>query len=189
MGNICCRDTHAPTRTVTYLSNSLPRDDPKYALIAHNSVRFAEVSVSREERNSYMFSMCIKDEIDIHAKIPVLNEIVHCITCENFEVEVGSRAIVDLFCQEYTSGVLEVRNPKTGMEFSMKVIPFKSYTSIDFKKAFYELWINEKMGTRSNRTVKLMDYFIYGLNPDVQAFVFLFERCSTSLANVAEYRR
>lgn len=84
MGNICCQDTRAPTRTVTYLSNSLPRDDSKYRLVAHNSIRFAEVSVSKEERNSYMFTMCIKDEIDIHAKIPVLNEIVHCITCENF---------------------------------------------------------------------------------------------------------
>ena len=115
MGTICCSDTRAPTRTVTYLSNSLPHDDQKYNLISNNSIRFSEVTVSKEDRNCYMFTMCIKDEVDIHAKIPVLNEIVHCITCENFELELGSRAIVDIFSREFTSTILEVCNSKTGM--------------------------------------------------------------------------
>ena len=70
----------------------------------------------------------------------------------------------------------------------MKIIPFKSYNNIKFKKAFYELYLNKQLGYRSNSTVQLLDYYVYGLNPDSQAFVFLFQKCSTSLANVAEYR-
>ena len=84
---------------------------------------------------------------------------------------------------------MEVKNLKTGLQFSMKVVPFKSYTNYSFKEAFYELWINQKVGSRSNFTVKLLDYFIFGLHSEMQAFVFLFEKCSTSLANVAEYRQ
>lgn len=34
-----------------------------------------------------------------------------------------------------------------------------------------------------------MDCFAYGFNPDQQAFAFLFDKCSTNLANVAEYRK
>ena len=47
MGTICCSDTRAPTRTVTYLSNSLPQQDQKYQLVANNSIRFSEVTVSK----------------------------------------------------------------------------------------------------------------------------------------------
>ena len=70
---MCFQDTRSSMRTVTYLANSLPQDDSKYQLLAHESIRFSEVSVQKDDRNSYMFTMCIKDEIDIHAKIPVLN--------------------------------------------------------------------------------------------------------------------
>lgn len=45
---------------------------------------------------------------------------------------------------------------------------------MEFKKAFYELWLNQKLGTKSNNVIKLLDYFIYGMIPEMQAFVLLF---------------
>lgn len=82
MGNMCCQGTHE-RNSVTRLANSLP-SEPRYSLVANDSVRFSEVSVRKSERNIYIFSMCIKDEVDIHADVAVLKEIVHCIMCENY---------------------------------------------------------------------------------------------------------
>lgn len=46
----------------------------------------------------------------------------------------------------------------------MKIVPFKSYNSIEFKKAFYELYLNKQVGYRNNVTAQLLDYYIYGVN-------------------------
>lgn len=70
----------------------------------------------------------------------------------------------------------------------MKIIPFLSYNSIEFKKGLYEVYLNKQLGVKAS-TMRLLDYFIYGINMDQQAFIFLFERCLTSLANIAEYRK
>ena len=55
----------------------------------------------------------------------------------------------------------------------MKIVPFKSYTSTEFKQALYELWLNRKIAKNSN-FIRLLDYFIYGMNEEEQGFVFLF---------------
>ena len=118
--------------------------------------------------------MSIVNEVDIHAEIPVLTELSDCFRSENYELKFGSKAIIDIFNKNYTNTFLEAKNEKTSMEYSVKIIPFKSYTSKEFKKAFYELWINEKLGVKALNVVKLVDYFIYGMIPDLQAFVLIF---------------
>ena len=47
----------------------------------------------------------------------------------------------------------------------MKIIPFRSYTSSEFKKALYELWLNRKL-TKNSNFVRLADYFIYSMNEE-----------------------
>ena len=69
---MCCQTPNAELHTVTSLSNKIP-DDDKYRLIESESVRFSEVSCRKSEKNIYIFSMSIVNEVDIHAEIPVLS--------------------------------------------------------------------------------------------------------------------
>lgn len=62
---------------------------------------------------------------------------VHCIGCENYELTVESRMIIDIFDRKLESTMIEVKNGRTLREFSLKVVPFKSYTSAKFKKALH----------------------------------------------------
>lgn len=78
-----------------------------------------------------------------------------------------------------------MKNNKNLMDFSLKIITFTSYTSAKFKKALNELHLTRMLGIKNHLTLRILDYFIYGLNPEQQAFVFLFDRCSTSLSNIA----
>jgi hypothetical protein len=50
------------------------------------------------------------------------------------------------------------------------------------------LYLNKQLKNNSS-IVKLLDYYIYGVNTDKQSFIFLFEKCITNLANIAEYRK
>lgn len=67
-------------------------------------------------------------------------------------------------------------------------MPFSGYSTAKYKRILHELHITKQL-SKSHVTLKLMDYFVYGLNADQQVFVFLFDKTYTSLANVAEYRK
>jgi hypothetical protein len=73
-------------------------------------------------------------------------------------------------------------------EFSLKIVPFGNYASVAFKKVLYELYVNKQLGPKSP-VLKLLDSYIYGFASDLKVFVLLFERTTSSLANVAEYRK
>jgi hypothetical protein len=81
--------------------------------------------------------------------------------------------LIDIFDRKFSSTLINVRNDKNTNEFSMKIIPFNTYTSIQFKKAFYEFYLNKQLGLKS-QTLKLIDYYIYGFASDQKAFVLLF---------------
>jgi hypothetical protein len=81
--------------------------------------------------------------------------------------------LIDIFDRKFSSTLIEVKNEKNLNEYSMKIIPFTSYTSMQFKKAFYEFYINKQLGLKS-QTLKLVDYYIYGFAADQNAFVLLF---------------
>lgn len=70
----------------------------------------------------------------------------------------------------------------------MKLVPFTGYSTAKFKRILHELSIS-KLLSKSYATLKLLDWFVYGLNAEQQVFVFLFDKTYTSLANVAEYRK
>jgi serine/threonine protein kinase len=123
----------------------------------------------------------------VQVEIPVINELIHSVTCQNYQLKLDSRMIIDAFNKRYEDTLIDATNQKTGEEFSMKIVPFKSYTSSEFKRALYELWLHKVIGRGA--VVRLMDYFIYGMNEEEQGFVLLFERCITNLANIAEYRK
>lgn len=73
----------------------------------------------------------------------------------------------------------------------MKIVPFKGYNSLEFKQALEEVWIQKKKITRkdANYFVLLEDCFIYGLNPDRQIVVMLYEKLDCDLFWMGEYRR
>jgi hypothetical protein len=73
-------------RTVTSLENSIS-EDPKYRAVDCESIRLGDVSTQKSERNQYIFTLKIRNEIDIHERVPVLTEIVHCIGYENYELK------------------------------------------------------------------------------------------------------
>ena len=73
--------------------------------------------------------MNIVNEVDIHAEIPVLSELGDCFRAQNYQLKFGSRAVFDIFNKKYTGTLLEAKNEKTSVSYSVKIVPFKSYTS------------------------------------------------------------
>lgn len=45
--------------------------------------------------------MGIKDSPDIHLEVPVINEVVHCVITQNYQLKIESRMIVDIFSKRY----------------------------------------------------------------------------------------
>jgi hypothetical protein len=91
----------------------------------------------------------------------------------------------------YSNTLISVKNDVTGVEYSLRVIPFRSYNSAEFKKGLEEVWIHQKKISKKDRNLFLTldDAFVYGVNPDQQALVLLFERTNSNLFNIGEYRR
>lgn len=91
----------------------------------------------------------------------------------------------------FSNTMIAAKNDVTGVEYSLRIIPFKSYNSAVFKKGLEEVWIHQRKLTKRERNMFLTldDAFVYGVNPDHQALVLLFERTSSTLFNVGEYRR
>ena len=111
--NLCCGVEYRSQKGVTVMSNTIPSTN-RYKLIRNETVRLSEVSVRKSERNRYIFTMGIRDSVDIHVEIPVINEVVHCVTTQNYELKLDSRIIVDIFNKRYESTLIDVSNEKTG---------------------------------------------------------------------------
>ena len=54
--------------------------------------------------------MSTKDSIDIHIEMPVINEMVHCVTTQNYQMKLESRMIVDIFSKRYEGNLIETKN-------------------------------------------------------------------------------
>jgi len=67
--------------------------------------------------------------------LPVLNEIAHRALYLNYKLDILTKVILDPIDPSLTNTLLSVKNDVTGIEFSLRVIPFKSYNSAEFKKA------------------------------------------------------
>jgi hypothetical protein len=52
--------------------------------------------------------------------------------------------IIDIFDKNINSTLIEAKNMKSGLEFSMQIFTFKGYTSETFKKCLYTLYILKK---------------------------------------------
>jgi hypothetical protein len=70
----------------------------------------------------------------------------------------------------------------------MRVIPFKGYNSHVFKKGLEEIWIHNNLPQKESLFLKLEDCFVYGVNPDRQALVLLFEKIDNSLLYIGQFR-
>lgn len=76
----------------------------------------------------------------------------------------------------YRNTLIAAKNELTGVEYSLRIIPFRSYNSIEFKKGLEEVWIHQKKLGKKERNLflSLEDAFVYGVNGDQQALVLLF---------------
>ena len=82
----------------------------------------------------------------------------------------------------------------------MRMVPYKSYNNIEFKRVLEEIWIYQSLQryyelhrNKSSQDPRLLflwleDYYIYGVNSDRQAIVMLYVRTQNSLLLGAEYR-
>jgi hypothetical protein len=67
--------------------------------------------------------------------LPVLNEIAHRAVYINYKLDILSRIVLDPIDPSFSNTLISVKNDVTGVEFSLRTIPFKSYNSAEFKKA------------------------------------------------------
>ena len=70
----------------------------------------------------------------------------------------------------------------------MKVVPFRGYNSIAFKRILEEVWIYQKLKKSrhfgedpDSIFLWLQDCYVYGVNHDQQAVIMLYERVQGSL--------
>ncbi len=66
--------------------------------------------------------------------IPVLNEISHRALHPNYKLKIGKEMVIDPFDDRFASSFLPARNETTGKEYSMRIVPFRSYNSLEFKR-------------------------------------------------------
>jgi hypothetical protein len=84
----------------------------------------------------------------------------------------------------------------------MRIVPFKGYNSLAFKRVLEEVYLYQLIQkhfekNKTNKNIQdprvmylwLEDCFVYGVSADQQAVVLLYERVETSLTLTAEYRR
>jgi hypothetical protein len=95
--------------------------------------------------------------------------------------------LVDPLNPAYYNTYIAVTNESQKIEYSMRVIPFKGYNSHVFKKGLEEIWIQNNLN-KKDFYLKLLDSFVYGVNPDRQALVLLFEKIDNSLLYIGQYR-
>ena len=73
----------------------------------------------------------------------------------------------------------------------MRLLPFRSYNSLAFKRGLEEVWVHQKKISKKERNLflTLEDAFVYGVKPDQQVLMLLFERTNSTLFQIGEYRR
>lgn len=87
--------------------------------------------------------------------------------------------IIDPFEERLESTLLPVINETTGTEYSMRVVPFKGYNSLTFKRVLEEVYMYQLIQrhfqkNKAKSSVQdpkalflwLEDSFVYGVNSD-----------------------
>ena len=190
MGNDLCQGNELPQRLeVSELPDFVP-NDPSYHLFRGSTNRYSDLSVVSADNQSYIFTLKVEEHRELQVTLSVLNELAHRAMHPNYKLDIGRHILVDPMDPSFENTLVSVNNDLTGVQYSLRVKPFSSYNSGEFKKCVEEIWVHQKL-TKKERGLFLTldDAFVYGVNSDQQALVLLFERADSTLFNVGEYRK
>lgn len=87
--------------------------------------------------------------------------------------------IIDPFEERLEASLAPARNDISGVDYSIKVVPFRGYNSLTFKRVLEEIWIYQNIQKHFERYKRdknlqdprllflwLEDCFVYGINSD-----------------------
>jgi serine/threonine protein kinase len=191
MGNgLCVGNEISQRKEVLEIPDSIP-NDPVYRLFRGQTNRYSDLSVISLDSLTYIFTLKIEQHHELQVTLPVLNEAAHRAVYLNYKLDIFKQILIDPMESSFPNSLIAVKNDLTGVEYSLRIIPFRSYNSIAFKKGLEEVWLHQKKLSKKDRNLFLTldDAFVYGINPDQQILALLFERTNSTLFNVTEYRR
>lgn len=97
------------------------------------TTRYSDLSVLNEDTNRYIFLLKI-DNREIKVVIPVINELAHRALVENYKLTVQKEMLLDPFDQRIESVLIPVSNDANSQRYSMRIVPFRGYNSLAFKR-------------------------------------------------------
>jgi len=138
------------------------------------------------EGYNYLFTLRLEGQRELRVTLPVLSEPVHRALYHNYRLTISGNALIDFMNAD--AGLQAVKNELSGVEYSMKLLPFRSFNSLAFKQGLEEVWAHRKLTCSKVLFLPLEDAFVLASNPDQQVLVLLFAKATSSLFNVGIYR-
>lgn len=141
--------------------------------------RYSDLSVINENYNRYIFVLKIDGQHEVRVVLPVINEFSHRALQSNYKLIIGKDMIIDPFEERLETTLTPARNDISGVDYSIKIVPFRGYNSLAFKRVLEEIWIYQNIQKHFERYKRdknlqdprllflwLEDCFVYGINPD-----------------------
>lgn len=185
MGSVFCKGNEVHRLEVHSIPNRIPHT-PAYSFFRGHTNRYSDLTVIAVEGQNYLFTLRQEGQRELKVTLPVLSEPVHRALYQNYRLSISSNTLIDFMNPH--AGLQAVKNELSGLEYSMKLIPFRSFNSLAFKQGLEEVWVCKRLTCDKDLFLPLEDVFVLTSNPNQQVLVLLFGKATSSLFNVGIYR-